>query len=118
MEKFNPNRWKDFILATVNEDMKSTRVTKRDKQLIISNIDILVSALEKVIADNGSIDSVFYRTVNPCGTEDRTWVRTFYCLIGVSLYNNIFSSFDRNHAIRIAFTFQKSKVEMPLNNHR
>lgn len=116
MEKFNRSAWVKFITITVNNDIKYSekKMSKKDLKIVLDNTDTLVSALEKVVSTKGALDSNLFLTINPSSSEDRTWVRTFFCLIGVKFYSRMFSSLDRCHAVRIANAFVKAECELPI----
>lgn len=111
---FNRTSWNNFIVETILNDTNDRNVSKKDLCLIEDNTEALLNALEKTAESNSVTGTRLWLDDVPTGTEDRTWVRTFFCLIGVKFYSNMFCSLDRCSAITMASCFMKAGCDIPL----
>lgn len=102
-EKFSKTKWKKFAIKTVKND--GAEVNEKD-------LEKFVLLMEKVINKFGSAESVLWESVNPTGTEDRTWVRTFLAVEGYKEYSDMLTGLDSSHAKRIVEYF-KEAVKKP-----
>lgn len=97
MTKFSKKAWIEFAQETITND----------EAKIKPNLKKFGNFMEFVFNKNKNIKSVLWETVNPNGTEDRTWIRTFLCLEGYKDYAGMLNSLDGNHA-RMIFAEYKA----------
>lgn len=103
-EQFSKQAWLEFAEATYASDME---YYFKEKETFKPNFEGFANLMEAVYNSNGAIESVLWKTVNPCGTEDRTWVRAYLAMCGNKNYKGIFRGLDGSHATFIKAQFDK-----------
>lgn len=96
-EKFDKNKWATFAKQTLTQDAEGGENL---------NCQEFGDLMQKVFDHSGEIESVLWSGANPNGTEDRTWVRTWAGLKGVTAYKNMQGGLDGSHAQRILKQFK------------
>ena len=97
MEAFSKDKWEKFAIETLEYDGAPTDIAAP-----------FALAMERVYEAEGEFDSVLWTSINPCGTEDRTWVRVFAHLTDRRHYNGILTGLDGAHAQRIKAAFDRN----------
>lgn len=84
--------WYNFGKETIKDDEASIGWDHHELALDFSKV------MEKIYENDKIFESPLWATVNPIGTEDRTWVRVYLQLKGNKKYDKIYTSYDGHHA--------------------
>lgn len=102
-EKFSKQKWVTFAKETLSIDNVDSVIKPFENH----DFKEFGSVMELVYKNEKKIESVLWETVNPCGTEDRTWVRVYLALKGNKTYSDIFTGLDGSHATQIRNQLKK-----------
>ena len=101
LEEFSKIEWIKLAKETIKIDGEI-----KISPIVLSDLKKFGDLMEEVFKKEKCFESVLWETVNPNGTEDRTWVRTFLYLEGYKDYRNMEKTLDKAHVKRIIKKFK------------